>query len=139
MRYSLFCLMILAAFARSFAQSPDSTADSLALVSVKQAVMIGDTMFVLPAGPIAGCFTAESRLSIEDTVAGWAKIRVEGWVPLRAVLARMVVTPVTAVRDQPVSARAVETGRCQAVTKKGTPCSRKARPGSRYCWQHQPK
>lgn len=27
-------------------------------------------------------------------------------------------------------------GRCQAVTKKGTQCKRKAMPGSKYCWQH---
>ena len=34
------------------------------------------------------------------------------------------------------SAQAVEAGRCQAVTKKGTQCSRRAKPGSKYCWQH---
>jgi len=28
-------------------------------------------------------------------------------------------------------------GRCQAITKKGTRCSRRAQSGSRYCWQHQ--
>jgi micrococcal nuclease len=27
-------------------------------------------------------------------------------------------------------------GRCQAITKKGTQCSRKAQPGRNYCWQH---
>lgn len=27
-------------------------------------------------------------------------------------------------------------GRCQAITKKGTQCSRRAKPGSAYCWQH---
>jgi len=26
---------------------------------------------------------------------------------------------------------------CQAITKKGTRCKRKAQPGSDYCWQHQ--
>ncbi len=25
---------------------------------------------------------------------------------------------------------------CQAITKKGTQCKRKAQPGSKYCWQH---
>lgn len=25
---------------------------------------------------------------------------------------------------------------CQAITKKGTQCKRKAKPGSNYCWQH---
>ena len=33
--------------------------------------------------------------------------------------------------------RAVESGRCQATTKKGAQCSRKAKAGSQYCWQHQ--
>ena len=28
--------------------------------------------------------------------------------------------------------------RCQATTRKGTQCSRRAKAGSRYCWQHQP-
>ena len=28
-------------------------------------------------------------------------------------------------------------GRCQATTAKGTQCSRKADPGSNYCWQHK--
>lgn len=32
--------------------------------------------------------------------------------------------------------QAVDLGRCQAITKKGTQCSRKAKPGSKYCWQH---
>src|SRR5262249_35616404 len=27
--------------------------------------------------------------------------------------------------------------RCPAITKKGTQCSRRASPGSTYCWQHQ--
>lgn len=27
-------------------------------------------------------------------------------------------------------------GRCQALTKKGNQCSRSAKPGSSYCWQH---
>lgn len=28
-------------------------------------------------------------------------------------------------------------GRCQAITAKGTQCSRTADPGSNYCWQHK--
>jgi micrococcal nuclease len=31
----------------------------------------------------------------------------------------------------------VTAGRCHAITKKGSQCSRKASAGSRYCWQHQ--
>lgn len=35
----------------------------------------------------------------------------------------------------PVTKPAATVGRCQAITKKGTQCSRKARSGG-YCWQH---
>lgn len=34
------------------------------------------------------------------------------------------------------AATPVYSGRCQAVTKKGTQCSRSASSGSQYCWQH---
>lgn len=38
----------------------------------------------------------------------------------------------------PAPARATEyrSSRCAATTKKGTQCSRSAKPGSSYCWQH---
>jgi len=32
--------------------------------------------------------------------------------------------------------RVVEATRCQATTRKGTQCSRNAKPGTNYCWQH---
>ncbi|MBN2357734.1 hypothetical protein JXO59_16605, partial [candidate division KSB1 bacterium] len=32
-----------------------------------------------------------------------------------------------------------QSNRCQAITKKGTRCKRKALPGSKYCRQHQPR
>jgi hypothetical protein len=32
--------------------------------------------------------------------------------------------------------RSVESARCQATTKKGTQCSRTAKRGGNYCWQH---
>jgi colicin import membrane protein len=28
-------------------------------------------------------------------------------------------------------------GRCQAITSKGTQCTRNSEPGSNYCWQHK--
>jgi hypothetical protein len=36
----------------------------------------------------------------------------------------------------PPTKPAEQSVRCQAITKKGTQCSRNAKPGSRYCWQH---
>ncbi len=35
------------------------------------------------------------------------------------------------------SSKPATAGRCQAITKKGTQCSRNAQAGSNYCWQHQ--
>ncbi len=47
------------------------------------------------------------------------------------------VTPATPVTPKSVAPPSATTsGRCQAITKKGTQCSRRARPGSSYCWQH---
>ena len=48
-------------------------------------------------------------------------------------------TPTHANAAAPASApaqRVAEAGRCQAITKKGTQCSRRAKAGSKYCWQH---
>jgi hypothetical protein len=42
--------------------------------------------------------------------------------------------PAPAVSARP-SAPA-STGRCQATTQKGSQCSRSAKAGSRFCWQH---
>jgi endonuclease YncB( thermonuclease family) len=39
-------------------------------------------------------------------------------------------------RSQPRTTQRASSGRCQATTKKGTQCSRKAQAGSSYCWQH---
>ena len=35
-----------------------------------------------------------------------------------------------------LAAPAARSTRCQAITRRGTQCSRNARPESRYCWQH---
>jgi hypothetical protein len=66
--------------------------------------------------------------------------------------ARQTVTPVaaqstaadnpsaiapTTPRQTEASDPAASPGRCQAITKKGTQCTRTAQPGSSYCWQHQ--
>ena len=35
------------------------------------------------------------------------------------------------------NSKQVENRQCQAITKEGKQCKRKALPGSNYCWQHQ--
>jgi len=47
--------------------------------------------------------------------------------------------PVSAPVIAPSSPRPASpsySGRCQATTRKGTQCTRQAKAGSRYCWQH---
>lgn len=95
------------------------------------------TMYVIPAGPVAGTFTPAARLTVEDTVAGWARIRVEGWVPVQDILPRMesaAALPLLQVAPQKsVSLRP----QCAATTTKGTRCKRRAALNSRFCWQHE--
>jgi len=51
-------------------------------------------------------------------------------VPARRVPSTGVAAPTPAPQPTPAA------GRCQAITKKGSQCSRRARAGSAYCWQH---
>lgn len=97
-----------------------------------------DTMFVIPAGPVAGSFTAAARVSVLDTIAGWAKIQVEGWVPVQAVTNRLSVPADPYSVGASSSSLQAPRGQCEAITKKGKRCSRQAQPASRFCWQHQP-
>ncbi|HEY3293846.1 MAG TPA: hypothetical protein VGL38_00250 [bacterium] len=97
-----------------------------------------DTMFVIPAGPVAGTFTDPARLVVVDTVAGWAKIQVEGWVPVSSVLHRMTAPLSGPGQAQPPSvSKAAPSTQCEGRTTKGARCKRKAATGSRFCWQHQ--
>ncbi|MBQ3290441.1 MAG: hypothetical protein IJH50_13650 [Kiritimatiellae bacterium] len=42
-----------------------------------------------------------------------------------------------AAEEAPAAATSAETGICQGKTKSGEPCKRKAKPGSKFCWQHE--
>jgi hypothetical protein len=42
-----------------------------------------------------------------------------------------------AMASQYVNTSQTNSGRCQAITAKGTQCTRHAEPGSKYCWQHK--
>jgi len=97
-----------------------------------------DTMFVIPSGPVAGTFTAASRLTVADTVAGWARVLVEGWVPVGAVMSRLTDSTSTKIIGEASGVSPPARQQCIAITKKGTRCKRMAQPGSKYCWQHQP-
>ncbi len=53
-----------------------------------------------------------------------------------AVPAALPSPPTTAHAPASEPRPAPASGRCQAITKKGTQCSRRAQAGSVYCWQH---
>ncbi len=129
MRVALWILGILAVAVAAWAQPP--AADSLAVAQA-------ETLFVIPAGPVAGSFTPASRLTVDDTIAGWARIRIEGWVPVDAVIDRLRQESATPSPAQlGISTKTADRPQCQAMTQKGARCSRKAKPDSKYCWQHQ--
>ncbi len=47
-----------------------------------------------------------------------------------------VTKPDTSTKQQLKTKGEMTSQQCQAITKKGTQCKRKAEPGSKYCWQH---
>ena len=129
----LWILLFLFIAAAAFAE------DSLTVAPPR----VADTMFVIPAGPVAGTFTPSSRLVVADTIAGWAHIQVEGWVPVGAVMDRLTAQESPLAKQSTVSKlfskkkSTAPAEQCQAITRKGTRCSRNAQPGTHYCWQHQ--
>jgi hypothetical protein len=131
---SLLCALLLISLSSSL--SAEDITDSLRADNVNRI----DTMFVIPAGPVAGTFTPDCRMQVVDTVAGWAKIQVEGWVPVGRVMNRIenANNYYTSSSVAP-TAEKIARQRCIAITAKGTQCKRAAKPGSQYCWQHQAK
>lgn len=84
---------------------------------------------------LTGRQTVTSKLSDVQT-PDYGLCSVCGSSPVDA--SGLVATPApTASGRSGASATTSSPGRCQATTKKGTQCSRKAQPGSQYCWQHQ--
>ena len=101
-----------------------------------------DTVYVIPAGPVAGSFTPAARLAVTDTVAGWAKIQIEGWVPVGAVLDRLNAPPNPFQQANTVEnpgRKKKEFRQCEGITRKGERCTRNAIGTTRYCWQHTKK
>ncbi|MCL4305839.1 hypothetical protein KJZ99_07975 [bacterium] len=134
-RIGIILWLVLVVTGGSQAQElPDSLAKHDSVLVVKQSF---DTTYVIPAGPIAGGFTDDSRIQVIDTVAGWARILVEGWVPVSKVLGRMSATiPDVSQKSKPDKPAKAERPQCAAQTSKGKQCSRKSIVGSKYCWQH---
>lgn len=94
-----------------------------------------DTIWTIPCGPMVGTVMPGARVQVLDTVAGWAKVSVEGWIPLATALEYLPQD--TATPPETVEPVDEEFHQCEATTQKGTQCSRRAMKGSRYCWQHQ--
>lgn len=130
--FGLVCGFVALCSAQEVSDSlkPQPTLDSL----TKEPAII----YVIPAGPVAGNFTDQSRLQVVDTVAGWARILVEGWVPVDKVVARMGenVPQVQLTEIEKPKKAKPERPQCVAMTSKGKQCTRRSIPGSKKCWQH---
>ncbi len=94
-----------------------------------------DTIWAIPCGPMAGTMMPGARVQVLDTVAGWAKVSVDGWIPLTTALKYLPQD--TATMPESIEPVEQEFRQCEATTQKGAQCSRRAMKGSRYCWQHQ--
>jgi len=84
----------------------------------------------------AGCrFLARSQipLSLREAAERYGPCSVCNPPVLRA--ATPEAPAVTSAPPDPLRPAATA-GRCQAITKKGTQCSRRAQTGRNYCWQH---
>ena len=102
----------------------------------QEEVAPAETLWAIPCGPMVGTMESSARVQVLDTVAGWAKISVEGWVPVATALRYLPQDTATAFES--ISSPAEEEfHQCEAITLKGTRCTRRAMKGSRYCWQHQ--
>ncbi len=134
-RIGIILWLVLVVTGGSLAQQlPDSLTKQDSTSFIKSSF---ETIYVIPAGPVAGGFTDDSRIQVIDTVAGWARILVEGWVPVSKVVERMSATiPDVSQKSKPEKPSKAERPQCAAQTSKGRQCSRKSIVGSKYCWQH---
>ncbi len=100
-------------------------------------------LFIIPCGDQIGSFTPSARVAVADTVAGWAKIFVEGWVPVEQAIPFMarpqLIPGLSSVLDTTAlkAKQKAERPQCVALTRKGARCTRRAEKGSDRCWQHQ--
>jgi hypothetical protein len=101
-----------------------------------------DTVYVTRTGAKyhrAGCSSLTSSsipMPLTDAAAKYQPCKICK-PPVAGPTTGVVASPANSpsAKTAPVE-RAVESGRCQAITKKGTQCSRKAKAGSKFCWQH---
>ena len=107
---------------------------------------------------LAGCATTGDISKLEDEISqqkaevSYLKGRIDAMsddiarivANQQAIQSNVAVPSGAAVQSVLPSSTAVNraeidttSGRCQAITAAGTQCTRKAQPGSKYCWQHQ--
>ena len=131
----MYRVLLILIFAGSvLAQSSGTLPDSL--ITPQESSVQTDTLWAIPCGPVVGTMVPGARVQILDTVASWAKISVEGWVrvstALKYALPDAVSPSLNAVEEESAVFH-----QCEAITLKGTRCTRRAKKGSHYCWQHQ--
>ena len=113
------------------------------LISVSALSAQAETVYVTKTGAKyhrAGCVSLRSSsipMPLSEAAGKYGACKICK-PPVPGAAPPAAAAPAIAVSSAPSPApveRAVSSARCQA-TKKGTQCSRSAKPGSSYCWQH---
>ena len=113
---------------------------TFSFILILTSFLLAQTVYVTKTGKKyhrSGCSflkTTSSSISLQDAVD-------QGYTPCSRCNPPTLTTKPSKVRPTQNKVNSekqnVSTGRCQAITKKGTQCKRQAEPGSKYCWQHQ--
>lgn len=84
-----------------------------------------------------GCSSlSRSRIPIKLSLAATTHGACKNCRPPVPEVAPAAAKPLVPVENSKAASTPARSGRCQATTKKGTQCLRKAKAGAAYCWQH---
>lgn len=128
MKYMHNVLFIVCAFALASMSYAENRAVSIALYADQGSTQIAT---LSPA----------TEFTVIDTVGSFILVKLVGYIPLKTEAAS--ASPTSTVTRQssvtstpPRQENSNYSGRCQAITKKGTQCKRNAQAGRTRCWQH---
>jgi hypothetical protein len=124
--------------ARNFALALAILIASIALVAGQAAS--DPTVYITKTGAKYhrdGCSSlSRSRIPIKLSLAATTYGACKNCRPPVPEVVPAAAKPLVPVEDAKAPSAPARSERCQATTKKGTQCLRKAKGGAAYCWQH---
>jgi len=127
--------LLLVSLARPVRAAASADGPHVQASSSQAPVAPGDTtVYITRTGTTyhrAGCRSL-SKSAIPKTLKEVTGV----YAPCKICKPPVLAATAGAVTAAPRVQATTDPGRCQAITKKGTPCTRRAMPGSKYCWQH---